>query len=310
MAKTVFNHQFSVNEPYQRFCQAMGHPPESVTTWQQIPAVPNQAFKIPRHPLSAGSTTFLTSGTTGEQRGAHHFPDTDLYDLAALSHWSTHLPKLPLYFLTPSSKEVPSSSLFHMFAHLHHSLDQENPTPFLLENNRFKLAPLHQLKNPIILSGTALAFLHLMEGHLPVPLPKGSCLLETGGYKGTSRTLAKPEFYRQLSDFFDVPDSEIHNEYGMTELSSQAYASGAAGNHRLPHWCAFQVICPETEKPLSIGETGYLQIHDLANLHSVAAIRTQDFATANPDGSFTLLGRDPGALPRGCSRASDDSLTR
>ena len=96
----------------------------------------------------------------------------------------------------------------------------------------------------------------------------------------------------------------------MTELSSQAYARGSDGSHRFPSWCQWRVLCAETERELPTGEIGYLEVHDLANLHSVAAIRTQDFAIDHGDGSFTLLGRDPGALPRGCSRGMDDLLNR
>jgi hypothetical protein len=55
---------------------------------------------------------------------------------------------------------------------------------------------------------------------------------------------------------------------------------------------------------------GYLEIIDLANLDSVAAIRTQDFATALGEREFILHGRDPGAIARGCSRGVDDVLNR
>jgi hypothetical protein len=70
------------------------------------------------------------------------------------------------------------------------------------------------------------------------------------------------------------------------------------------------VIDPETGETAGHDSPGYLEILDLANLGSVAAIRTQDLAIARGDNAFTLLGRDPGALPRGCSRRSDDLLTR
>ena len=313
LARELFEIHLQNNLPYQRFCKSLGITPESLPHWKQIPALPTSAFKLPNFPLSSGEITFLTSGTTTETKGAHHFPDTHTYDLAALTHWQDHLPNLPLHFLSPSPSEAPHSSLTHMFGHLDRSLNLGNSnkvTSFLLRDSKFNLTPLASLDQPIILAGTALAFLHLIEGHHTINLPKGSLLLETGGYKGTNRNIAKPDFYRQLSDFFQLPDAAIHNEYGMTELSSQAYASGSDGTHRFPHWCRHQIICPETGKELPSGELGYLQLHDLANLHSVAAIRTQDFAISHPNGSFTLVGRDPGALPRGCSRSSDDSLSR
>jgi hypothetical protein len=92
----------------------------------------------------------------------------------------------------------------------------------------------------------------------------------------------------------------------MTELSSQCYAIGPDAVFSCPPWMRMQVIDPATNQPLPPGRPGYLVLYDLANLDSVLAIRTRDFATAIDQSCFHLLGRDPGALPRGCSRASDD----
>jgi hypothetical protein len=309
LSLAIFGFQFRHNLPYQAFVRHRIRTPDSVTSWQGIPPVPSIAFKLPDHPLTCGGPsqkTFLTSGTTTEARGAHHFPDLSLYELAIDYHWP--LPNLPPLFLAPSPLENPQSSLSHMFAHLNPGDDSH----FLLRNSKFHLLPLfHELEkgHPIFLMGTALAFLHLMASLGPLPLPSGSHLLETGGYKGTSHSLSKPEFYQSLSSFFEISPTRIHNEYGMTELSSQAYATGSGGRHRFPHWCRHHILDPETDLPLPPGNPGYLVIHDLANLHSVAAIRTQDFAIGHDDGSFTLLGRDPGALPRGCSRTIDHALS-
>lgn len=311
IALTLFAFQFSTNQPYRQFARSLARTPDSVTRWQDVPAVPTSAFKLPHLPLTCGApirTTFLTSGTTGERKGVHHFPDTSVYDFSIRQAWP-FADLLPALFLAPSPADAPHSSLTHMFA----VLNDGDSSRFLLRDSRFHLAPLFdhlRTGAPLFLMGTALAFLHLMETHGPLPLPPGSRLLETGGYKGTSRTLAKADLYQQLATFFDLPLHHLHNEYGMTELSSQAYATGLDGTHRFPPWCRILVLDPETEEPTPEGQAGYLVLHDLANLHSVAAIQTQDCALAHSDGSFTLLGRDPGALPRGCSRTIDQALTR
>lgn len=312
IARLLFAFQFKNNLPYRNFCLQLNRSPEDISVWSEIPALPTNTFKYPTFPLTCGgeiTKTFLTSGTTTETRGAHHFPDTSLYELSLTQAWqNARLPDLPPFFLAPSAKEAPQSSLSHMF----HQLNNGGPDAFLLQNSKFNLLPLLRhldTGHPLFLMGTALAFLHLMETHNPLPLPAGSQLLETGGYKGTSHTLAKPDFYQQLSSFFDLPADHIHNEYGMTELSSQAYATGPEGTHRFPHWCRHRILDPETALEAPVGQPGYLQLHDLANLHSVATIRSQDFAIGHPDGSFTLIGRDPGALPRGCSRIIDHALS-
>ena len=309
LALDIFRYQFDRNHPYAAFARSVNKTPETVARWEEIPAVPTAAFKLPDLPLTCGQetlTTFLTSGTTTETKGSHHFPSTHLYEKAISYGWP--LPKLPTFFLAPSDLESPQSSLSHMFSHLNNG----NDSRFLLKNSKFRLGQLFlQLASgqPLILMGTALAFRHLMEIHGSIPLPSGSHLLETGGYKGTSITLSKPDFYSQLSEFFKLPLNHLHNEYGMTELSSQAYATGPDGPHRFPRWCRHLILDPETEREVAPGETGYLVIHDLANLHSVCGIRTQDFAVRHEDHSFTLIGRDPGALPRGCSRTIDQALS-
>jgi hypothetical protein len=48
----------------------------------------------------------------------------------------------------------------------------------------------------------------------------------------------------------------------------------------------------------------------LANLWSVLAVQTQDLAVAIGDNGFLLLGRDPTAIARGCSRAIDAVIRR
>ena len=316
LALDIFTYQFHANSPYQVFSKHLNLSPEAIAHWQEIPAVPTSAFRIPAHPLHCGEaikTTFLTSGTTTELRGSHHFSDTGLYEQAIERSIDHALPslKIPTFFLAPSAREAPHSSLSHMLAHLNSGDDSH----FLLQDSKLHLQPLFQhlaSEQPVSLMGTALAFRHLMEIHGPIPLPAGSQILETGGYKGSSIILSKPELYEQLSSFFAIPPTRIHNEYGMTELSSQAYATGPNGLHRFPHWCRPIIIDPETNAVLPPGEMGYLIIHDLANLHSVAKIRTQDFAiaeSAQPDTSFTLIGRDPSALPRGCSRSIDHALS-
>ena len=309
LALDIFAYQFARNRPFAAFARSLGKTPDTISRWQEIPAVPTSAFKLPDFPLTCGGeirTTFLTSGTTTETRGSHHFSSTRLYEKAISQGWP--FPKLPPCFLAPSKPEAPQSSLSHMFGHLNDGQESR----FLLRHSKFHLAPLFdhlQTGEPLFLMGTALAFLHLMAYLGPIPLPSGSHLLETGGYKGTAHSLSKSDFYHDLSGFFNLPPDHIHNEYGMTELSSQAYATGSDGTHRFPHWCRHLILDPETEREVAPGETGYLVIHDLANLHSVCGIRTQDFATRHDDGSFTLIGRDPGALPRGCSRTVDHALS-
>ena len=51
---------------------------------------------------------------------------------------------------------------------------------------------------------------------------------------------------------------------------------------------------------MALGETGLLEVIDLANVRSVLAVRTADLAIRHEDG-FELIGRAKQSEPRGCS---------
>jgi hypothetical protein len=162
-----------------------------------------------------------------------------------------------------------------------------------------------------VVLGTALSFLHLFEqlGARRLSLPQGSIAFETGGYKGSGRELSKADLYALFEAHLGLPAGDIWNEYGMTELSSQCYARGLREPHQAPPWLRALVIDPETGEEAATGTTGALRLIDLANVGSVIGVQTQDLARRIDDGSFELLGRDPAALPRGCSRAADEMLS-
>ena len=127
--------------------------------------------------------------------------------------------------------------------------------------------------------------------------------METGGYKNRSRTMPKTELHALITERLGVPRENIVCEYGMSELSSQAYDercdAGAASDRsarasltsfHFPPWARAQIISPETGREVAEGETGLIRIFDLANVFSVAAIQTEDLGVRRGDG-FELIGR-------------------
>ena len=313
-ALEVFAYQFEHNHSYRRYCEARGVMSGMLEDWNEIPALPTDAFKFPDHPprcFSAELTTryFLTSGTTRDIRGKHEFDDLELYETSIVEGWKQlGLPEISNpWFLSQSPEESPHSSLVHMFEVLDRPIESGH---WLIDAEGEIDSIGLETKHPIEIFSTALALLKLTESQEPVPLAEGSWVFETGGYKGL-REAMEPELFRQkVADHFAIPMNRILNEYSMTELSSQFYRWPDEPAHRGPHWTRIRVVNPETGAAAEVGEPGYLEIVDLANLGSVAAIRTQDLAIARGESSFALLGRDPGALPRGCSRGVDDLLSR
>ncbi len=171
------------------------------------------------------------------------------------------------------------------------------------------LAAPERAENSTLILGTAFSFVHLldflMEKNRRLQLPPGSRVMETGGYKNRSRTLPKSELHSLIREFLGVPSENIICEYGMSELSSQAYDSQGPGRFHFPPWARMQIVSPETGREVANGEAGLIRIFDLANVFSVAAIQTEDLAVRQ-GGGFALLGRAPLAESRGCSLMAAD----
>jgi hypothetical protein len=145
-------------------------------------------------------------------------------------------------------------------------------------------------------------------------LPPGSRIMETGGFKGRTRVVARAELYAEASARLGVPIEAIVAEYGMTELCSQYYdsfASRARIEPRVkaaPPWLRAIVVDGEG-RPLPNGIVGAIRHVDLANRGSVVAIETEDLG-ALVDGGLVLLGREQGAELRGCSLDAETLLAR
>jgi len=320
MALMLFTLQFEFNPAYRKLCEARKISPSSVTHWTQIPAVPTLAFKeleLTALPPEQRTRVFYSSRTTGQTPGRHfHCAESlRIYEASLLAWFWFHVPPgKDLAFLTPPPNAAPNSSLVHMFEEIRRDCraPERSFLGALAGDGSWVLdfdATLGALENAvrsnksIIVLGTAFSFVHLLdylaEKNLRLKLPADSRVMETGGYKNRSRSMPKAELHALISDRLGVPASHIFCEYGMSELSSQAYD---VGNRQFlfPPWVRAQIISPETGREVLDGETGLLRIFDLANTFSVMAIQTEDLAIRRGDG-FELIGRAESAEPRGCS---------
>jgi hypothetical protein len=188
-------------------------------------------------------------------------------------------------------------------------------TRFWVKHNAIDFAELRKVLEtqskrgePVGIAGTAFSFVHVLDAWAELPplrLRHLSWLLETGGFKGRSREVSKAVLYRQLARAFSLRDVDIYNEYGMSELSSQAYAHGANGGHTTPPWARVLVVDPATGREVRAGQKVLVRWYDLANVDSVFALQTLDVATHDHIG-FDLAGRLPRTEPRGCSLGAED----
>jgi hypothetical protein len=316
---------------YARLCAARGVDLEGVRRSGDPPAVPTDAFKLASvfaFGAAAATATFRTSGTTIGARGVHAMRDVGTYDRAALASGRAMLASgLPspvsVLVIGPSAAEAPDSSLAHMntlFAQRWGLPSPSSGTYFVRHGEldvtglRARIAGLDPALPALVLA-TSFALVHLLDGlgGEVLALPAQSRVMQTGGFKGKAREVDAEELRRSVAQAFCVDERCVVGEYGMTELSSQFWEAtavdpgAAAGVYVEPPWARVVPVDPETLRPVREGDVGIARIEDLANVDSVFAVLAQD-RVRRVTGGFELLGRAPGAAPRGCSISIDEML--
>jgi hypothetical protein len=343
LARELFAFQVARCAPWAHFCERRGVTAGRIASWREIPPVPAAAFKelaLRSFPPERERKLFRTSGSSAARRGELHLDTLVLYEASVVPSFVVHLlPELArgdgrgaarftLRILAPPPEEAPDSSLSHMFGVLRRALAPHlDPATsgFDVRGGALDLPPLLgalarsiETATPLLLCGTAFAFVHLVDALAAqgarLRLPAGSRVFETGGFKGRSRSLSRAALYAAIEAALGVPPERIVNQYGMTELASQFHDSvlrfpGAPRRKLGPPWARARIIDPLSGAEVAHGCTGVISIVDLASTATVCALQSEDLGRALDDG-FEVLGRAEGSDARGCSIALDEMLGR
>jgi len=304
MALKIFKFQFENNKVYRSFCDLLYKNPSDVKTIEEIPFLPIQFFKT--HQILSSKNkiekTFSSSGTTGSITSKHLVTDLNIYKKSfneGFKQFYEDIEDYTILALLPSYLEREGSSLIYMAD----SLIKQSKKPksgFYLDNLSELKETLIQLDNQgekILLIGVSFALLDLIEEH-QFQL-KNTIIMETGGMKGRRKEIVREELHTILKDGFGVDN--IHSEYGMTELLSQAYSKGK-GVFECSN--TMKVLTRDTEDALTIlsqNKTGGINVIDLANINSCSFIATQDLGRVNNNGTFEIIGRFDNSDIRGCN---------
>ena len=304
VALNVFKHQFKNNKVYRSFCDLLYVHPSSINQVEEIPFLPIQFFKSRKilSSLEEVQETFTSSGTTGSITSKHFVTDVNLYIesyLKGFSHFYGNIEDYVVLALLPNYLERKGSSLVFMVDDLIQK-SKNLESGFYLNNIdelAKKLTELDKKGQKVLLIGVSFALLDLIET-AQFKL-KNTIIMETGGMKGRRKELVREELHQILRNGFGV--SEIHSEYGMTELLSQGYSNGN-GVFDTPPW--MKILTRDTEDALTIqqiGKTGGINVIDLANYNSCSFIATQDLGKVHKNGTFEVIGRFDNSDIRGCN---------
>lgn len=299
LALSVFRRQAEQCAPYREYLALMEIDPSAVQRLEQIPFLPIRLFK--QRDVYCGEqapeVVFTSSATTGMIPSRHPMASLALYERAfteafrrfygAEQQWS-------IYGLLPSYLQRKGSSLIYMVDRL---IEACGSGGFYLDEYERLIADMAADPKPKILLGVSYALWDLAERY--APQLKNTIVMETGGMKGHREELPKEAFHKILCEGFGV--EQIHSEYGMAELTSQAYSKGE-NRFYCPPW--MRVAVRDVNDPLDVrfeAGRGGLNIIDLANYYSCAFLQTEDVARLHADGSFEVEGRIDHSEIRGCN---------
>jgi len=307
LALDIFHFQYEANSVYNSYVNALGKTPSDVDEIEKIPFLPISFFKTDE--IKTGKfnaeVIFKSSGTTQTINSQHHVKDVSIY----IQSFTTTFKKIYgdtqewcVLGLLPSYLEKGNSSLVYMIDDLIKQSQHPQSGFYLYDLEKLKetLYLLEREDQKTLLIGVTYALLDFAE-KFPVGL-KNTIIMETGGMKGRREELTRMEVHDQLKKAFGK--TEIHSEYGMTELLSQAYAK-EEGRFQCPPW--MKILIRDDEDPLSVQRStsgvvsGAINIIDLANVYGCSFIATDDVGKLHNDKSFEVLGRMDGSDLRGCS---------
>lgn len=302
----VYQYQYAYNFVYKEFANAVHKSPDLVKNASEIPFLPIAFYKT--HNIKTQDSgvdfskeiQFYSSGTTSQNRSTHYVADAEFYKQRSQQIFENYygpLENVIILAVLPSYEENPSSSLIFMLKHFIE--ETKHPASgfysFDIPTIKSRLKELLTENKKIIVWGVSYALLDWAEKETE---SFSNCVfLETGGMKGRRKELTRNELHAELKNGFGV--QEIHSEYGMTELLSQAYSLGE-GFYEFP--AGFSPFLREINDPFGriTRGSGGMNIVDLANINACCFIETQDVGRIN-EGKFEILGRIDSSDLRGCN---------
>ena len=301
----VFRYQAKENTVYKNWIKHLKIAVDSVKRIEDIPFLPITFFKQQKvlcGPETKQTVVFTSSSTTGQVPSKHYVNKVELYThsyFKTFTQFYGDVKELVVLALLPNYLQRQGSSLVYMVKDLIERSGDEDSGFYLddLDALKQKINALKVKQKKVLLIGVSYALLDLCEKD--VQLGDQFIVMETGGMKGRRAEMIKEAMHEALKQGLGV--KEIHSEYGMTELLSQAYSRGD-GIFEAPPWMRFMIR--EIDDPLQLqraGKTGGINVIDLANIYSCSFIATQDLGKINEKKQLQLMGRFDHSDVRGCN---------
>jgi hypothetical protein len=320
LALKKFEHHYNTSTPYRKFCKRKNIAPETITHWEEIPAISSFALKKAiSDSLTAekAEQLYLDSGiaqlkkrkeTTYRDKWTVAMIRTS-NALLAKKYLFPDVEKMKILFMLPSPKMAPLMEMAIGMEYLR--------TEFGTSDSRFLISPLgldiktllKAIKNaektgePLALVGATFGLVLFLDAcgkeGIRFCLPKGSRICDTGGYMGRYAGCSKEEYFKKCNQVLGIDENFCINILWICE-NSTIYFDNVLKNFlfgvkkkrckKPPPWARTVVVDTREFRRLPKGEIGLLRHYDLTNRLAGFAVQTDNLGFETEYG-FEIIGK-------------------
>lgn len=318
LALREFELRYHISKPYTEYCKRRNLSPETITHWEDIPAVPSPEFRdfILSLPNKRAEQICLVSGNTIPKHGRQKiFQDKRAIELTNSANTILtrlflfpDVEKMKILLMVPSPKMAP---LMDKAIGL-----EKVRLKFGTPDSRFLISPLgldiktllsglrqsERTREPLALigiTGALIQFFNVCEKEgIKFSLPQGSRICDMERRRGQFGECSNEEYFRRCRDIMGIEEDFCINVLWICESSTiyfdnvlKNYLSGIKKRRckENPPWTKTIVVDTREFKRLPKGEVGLLRHYDLTNRNLGFAVQTANLGFETEDG-FDVMG--------------------
>ncbi|TAL23620.1 MAG: acyl-protein synthetase [Nitrospirae bacterium] len=317
LALREFELLYNTAEVYRGYCKTKNLSPETITRWDEIPAVSSFALRKlsskdkkycgvielakKRRPIYPDkSAVELISSTNALMAKRFLFPDTE---------------KIKMLFLAPPPEMAKGMVMASGLKELEKRFGAAD-SEFIISFSGLKLKRLlralkstEKTRQPVALMGASMVIDYFFDAckkeGIRFRLPEGSRMCESGGYMGRYTKCPKDEFIKKCGEVLGIEEDFCLNAFWVCE-SSTVYFDNALRNlfagikeeryKQVPPWSRVVVVDAHNFQRLPKGEPGLIRHYDITNRAFSFAVQTDKTGYETEKG-FDVEGKSDKDIP-------------
>lgn len=320
LALRAFELQYRSDEAYRQYCTRINASPETINRWDKIPAVASFAFRKAlgaAFPVPKAEEVYFASGVAELRRKrGPFFPDPDVRRLTAVANGLVEktyvfpdIDTIKMVFMAPTPVMAPGMVMASGLERTRQRFGTED-SRFLISFRGLDLRGListlrkaEKNRQPLALLGATWGFDYFFDSckreGIRFRLPKGSRIVDSGGYVGRYTKCTKEEFFGKCGRILGIDEGFCINALWLCENSTVYFDSvmknSLSGVERerykvSPPWSRAIVVDPRNFRRLPKGKVGLLRHYDLTNRAMAIAVQTGNLGYETEDG-FEVVGK-------------------